>query len=246
MQTIEGMLNRRLNILLWILVVVPSITVVITELNKRVLIWHIRIVDFVDLVFIAPFYLFILLSIHAVIFSNQPGRWMQWLSFSCIGVYLYGHAMHLTGNAINTYSTEIRNYKDMLPTDTYELIYFFDEKLGHWLMFGAFFLLLGIWTIASNITGKSWGAVGSGAVFGLTYAVFIIEGSQPWLGFVVSLCLVGCNFWKKHKSKDSWRHYYFTHPIAAFGMTSAILLVLGEIIYALIFGGFIQPSSIGS
>lgn len=38
---------------------------------------------------------------------------------------MYGHAIHVTGDTIHTYLTEIHNYKQYIPNDAYELVYIY-------------------------------------------------------------------------------------------------------------------------
>jgi hypothetical protein len=99
----------KLSLLLWSLVLVPLSVTIITELNKTVLVWHMRIVDFTDLVLLAPFYLINLIAIHKVVFNNKNSH-LSFLSFGLIGIIMYGHAMHLTGNTINTYSDSASSF----------------------------------------------------------------------------------------------------------------------------------------
>ena len=237
--------SRQLDILLWLLVSVPVVVTLVTEANKRILIWNLRVVDFLDLVLLAPFFLVTLLSLHRVVFREYPDRPTQWLSIGLIGVFMYGYAMHLTGNAINTYSTEIHDYLTQIPSDTHELIYFFDEYLSHWLLYSALFLLFGLWTVECDIYGRTWSAAASGAVLGVSYAIAIIESSQPWMGFTAAGWLLGCSIWGAHHVKVIWRKRWRTHPLTAFSTMAAILLSLGEMTYAFIVSGFIEPSRLG-
>lgn len=238
--------NKRLVFLLWSLALVPLIVTITTEQSKANLVWYIRIVDFVDLIFLAPFYLIILIAIHQIVFEKKNTA-LSLFSLGLISIFMYGHAMHLTGNAINTYSTEIRDYKPIIPPDTYELIYFFDEILGHLLIFGAIFFLLGIWSLECTLQDDNIiQTFGSGLVFGLSYSVALIESGQPWLSFIAILLLVGSNYWKSLKEKRSLYNLWATNPITRFSITAMVSLVIGQIIYLIVFGSFIQPSHLGT
>lgn len=236
---------RRLAWLLGLLAAVPVITVLLTEANKRTLVWYIRIVDLVDLVVLAPFFLIVLFSLHTVAFPSGPRCVEYWLSLGFIGVFLYGHAMHVTANAINTYSTEIRDYRNILPPDVYALIYFFDEELGHGLLYGGLFLVLGIWILSGEQAGVHWSMKVSGALAGISYAVAVIEGSQPWLGFVAAAWLLICTLRAASRVREAWSRYWQRYPFALFGVWVACFLIVGELAYALLLGGFIQPSQLG-
>lgn len=236
------MKNDRLLELLWLLLLVPTIVTLITESYKELLIWHIRIVDFVDLIFLAPFYLFALFKINNVILSDYRRSFLRMLSIYLICMFLYGHSMHLTANAINTYSTEINNYLDRIPSDTYELIFFFDEDLGHWLLFISIYSLIGLWILFSNKKGHFLSAFSCGLSFGIVYAIIMIESSQPWFGFVASLWLLGCSFWKLDLFKI-YKTNSISYTLPVFGVSFGVMLLTTEILYFVILGDFQQPSS---
>ncbi len=139
------------------------------EAFKTHLIWHIRFADFVDLVIIAPLYLFTLLLFHAQFLRGRASRRLRWVFLVLSILYLYGHAMHLTANTIDTFSTEIRDCRPLLPDDSYALIYFLDETLSHLIVFisryslFACLLALEARCLASAASSRpQWPAVGVG------------------------------------------------------------------------------------
>lgn len=235
-----------LSLTLWIFTLIPLLVTILTELNKTKLVWYIRIVDFVDLVFLAPLYLVTFLIVHKLVFDNKTPI-SSMISVGLIGVYMYGHSMHLTGNAINTYSTEIQNYKQIIPADTYALIYFFDEKLGHILVFAALFILLGLWSFVSDACDINvYNSAACGVLFGLSYAVVLIESSQPWFSIIAIMVLFGFIIWKTKITNlsipDIWKKY----TLSRFILSAALAMIVGQMIYLAIFGSFIQPSQIGN
>lgn len=237
---------RRLTILLWIFTVIPIIIVVITEANKRFLIGYMRIVDFIDLSVTAPFFLFVLLTILATIYSDEHPNRIFWISLFLIGIFLYGHAMHMTANSINTYSTEIQNYRAIIPNDTYALIYFLDEDLGHWLLYLGLFGVLGLLAYKSNIVGDRLGsAFVCGALFGIAYAVAIVESSQPWLGPVLSLWLLGCNVVALKRRGLALRNAWQNNPMMQYTTMAAIFILVGMVVYLITMGSFVEPSQLG-
>lgn len=50
-------------------------------------------------------------------------------------------------NAINTFATEVRDYKEILPDDLYTLIFDLDDRLSHWILLAASIGLFGSWFI---------------------------------------------------------------------------------------------------
>jgi hypothetical protein len=237
---------NRINFLLWTLTIVPILIVIATEANKRVLIGYMRIVDFIDLVITAPFFLLISLAIHAVIFSGKPPNKSYWASLVLIGVLLYGHSMHMTANAINTYSTEIKNYRDIIPNDTYSLIYFLDEDLGHWLLYLSLFGLLGLWTWSCRLEiSKFSSLLVCGSLFGVAYGIAIVESSQVWLAPLLTIWLFGCNLFIARKNSQRFLDLLRTNPMAQFTTMAAICVIVGISVYFGITGGFVEPSKYG-
>jgi len=234
---------KKLRISLWLLLLFPAFIIVLTELNKRILIWHIRIVDFADLIFVAPFYGIIFLSLTALVFKKRSFSFWAALGLSVIA--LYGHAMHLTANAVNTFSTEINNYRNLLPDDVYSLIYFFDEILGHWILYVGLFGLLGILILENKIIETKYiFMMLNGLILGLVLSVTIVESSQV----VIIIPAAG---WLGYCIYRKWKSYNFmVKPIFnndAILMFSSMLLTgmfLGLAIYLLIFGSWVEPSTL--
>jgi len=238
--------SRNRIFLVWIFVLIPIFVIFITESFKTFLVWRIRIVDFVDLVFIAPFYLIVMLNIINTVFYENINRKHLFLSLGFLGIMLYGHAMHLVGNAINTYSTEINHYLDNIPPDSYELIYFFDEILGHIIFFVGLFGSIGLWIIADQQVQKpSWQEWVAGSISGLAYAIALIESSQPWMGIVAPLWLIFCLIISSRQNFRNIQLQLKNSFWARFGTASAIMILIGELFYLIIMGSFIQPSQLG-
>jgi hypothetical protein len=237
---------KKLTRLLWIFTVVPILIIAITEANKRFLIGYMRIVDFADLTITAPFFLLTMLAILATIYSGEQPNRLFWVSLFLIGIFLYGHSMHMTANAINTYSTEIQNYRAIIPNDTYSLIYFLDEDLGHWLLYFGLFGILGLWTYKSNIVSDRLGsAFMCGALAGIAYAVAIVESSQPWLGPILSVWLFCCNVAALKRQGQTLKNTWRSNPMMQYTTMVAIFILVGMVVYFLVMGSFVEPSQLG-
>jgi len=236
-------ITQRLSLLLWTFTLVPIVIVIITEASKGICIGYMRLVDFIDLTFIAPFMLVISLAIHATIFPEKRSGKIYWVLLVLIGVFIYGHSMHMTANSINTYSTEIKNYRNIIPNDTYSLIYFLDEDLGHWLLYLGLFGALGLWAYESTIWVEKFGnMLFCGALCGIAYSVAFVESSQVWLGPILALWLVGCNIMSARKKEMSFFNIWRSNLMAQFTMMTALFILIGLIVYYVITGGFIEPS----
>lgn len=235
---------------LWVFVVIPILVVTFGEAFKNRIIWRMRVTDLIDLVFLAPFFLVMLLYFNHHVFYGQKERKLYLVALGLMTLVLYGHAMHLTGNAINTYSTEIQHYQDRIPADTYQLIYFFDENLGHWLLYMGFFGSLGIWMMAdgkaTDQTGTAyWQSILPGGLLGLSYAIAMVESSQPWMGFASAGWLIVCAIWSANQLRKGLRERWFESKWVRFGLAAALMLCIGELVYLAMMGSFIQPSQIG-
>jgi hypothetical protein len=237
---------NKITILLWALTLIPMLIVLATEANKTVLIGYMRIVDFIDLSVIAPFFLAITLAIHSVIFSDKLSSRSSWVSLVLIGILLYGHSMHMTANSINTYSTEIKNYRDIIPNDTYALIYFLDEQLGHWLLYVGLFGLLGMWTWSCDIESSKLGSLLiCGGLFGISYGIVFIESSQVRLAPIFVIWMLGCAFFTARKRNQLFLNLMKASPMFQFTTIAAIGILIGISVYFLITGGFVEPSKYG-
>jgi hypothetical protein len=247
---VSGKTSRKFQTGLWLFVIIPVLAVVFGEELKTRLIWRFRVVDFIDLVFLSPFISIMLIYFNQQVFFEQKERKLYLVALGLMVLTLYGQAMHLTANAINTYSTEINHYQDQIPVDTYQLIYFLDEDLGHWLFYIGLIGSFGIWMVADsqdtgNIQRRVWYGTLPGALLGMSYSVSIIESSQPWLGFTGAVWLLGCALWSSSKLNLTLKMRWLGSIWVRIGLTTALMLVIGELAYLIIMGSFVQPSQLG-
>jgi hypothetical protein len=70
------------------------------------------------------------------VFASGGARRRRSAAGLLITIFQVGRSVHIAADAIHTYATEIHpHYKQQVPADMLELIYFLDEDLGHWLLF---------------------------------------------------------------------------------------------------------------
>ena len=246
-------------ILASIYVLFPPLILLIAELNKTFLIWHIRIVDFVDLVILGPFYLVMMIIIYGSIRLDQgskKGKRMETTKEQVMGfvfamLFFEGHAMHMTANAIDTFSFEINDYKSTIPQDTRELIHFLDEFLGHLLLFiglmGLIVLLLWIEIAHASNQGQELTrnenviCYALGTIYGTSMAIGAIEATY-FVGFWNAYAILGLFFayWLIKKNRERMKKLVYFKVIVAFYLTIPIATGL----YWLAVGSFTQPSSL--
>lgn len=222
------------------------------EAFKTHLVWYIRFADFVDLLILAPVYLISLLFLQDQFLKAKAARGLRRTFLGLAFLFLYGHAMHVTANAINTFSTEIRDYAAILPRDTYDLIYFLDETLSHLIVFLSRYGLIACLVVLETRSqapawrGQSaWLVGGAGPLFGLWEAVVFIEGQKVWLVPPLVAALVLLWIWQWRASQAPLWTFLRSGPATTFtaGLLPAMLAGLG--IYALAVGGFAEPSELG-
>jgi len=160
--------------------------------------------------------------------------------------------MHATANAINTFATEVRDYRDILPDDLYRLIYFLDEELSHVLLFVAVTGLIGCWLIfdrlalARPILPQSGVlVVGLGLLWGVVKAYGHIEARTVWLMFPIVVVLMALWLYLWRRSLLSLKDYFWDRPFTTFVAVMLLFGLLAMIFWGLIFNGFPQPSELG-
>ena len=99
-------------IILIIIVALPLLLVIGREIAWGQTLGYFRLVDLADLFILAPLYTAILLYLWFRMQSYNAPRWLLVFFIVFIIVFLYGHAIHFTGNSLNTYITEVNDFKD--------------------------------------------------------------------------------------------------------------------------------------
>lgn len=247
-------MNKK-TILLLAFVLFPAIVTIITELNKTVLIWYIRMVDFIDLILIAPFYAvsfyLILRSIKSeFVLNTKLDKTTDFLSFFFVFLFFEGHGIHLAANAVNTYSTEIQNYLSIIPADSYSLLYFLDEILGHVIMFVGLYGVL-IMIIIKELNVKEivlfhvkWEDIllyVLGLLYGGSLAIVAIEATYFAISvMVLSFLVITGSVFYMYRKKIVWKNLFYTK----FLLVTFISIILISIIYVIIFGEFVSPSTL--
>ncbi|PKN94699.1 MAG: hypothetical protein CVU44_02500 [Chloroflexi bacterium HGW-Chloroflexi-6] len=236
--------------ILFLVLIIPTAIAAITEIFKSVLIWHFRIVDFFDLVVTAPLYFVCFVTIYFLWVQNTISSPIKWLYIFCVALFLYGHSMHVTANAIDTYSMEIQGYQDRIPQDVYELVYFLDETLSHILtFFGLYgFLLCFLWidgTTPDNGDTSNFGALPLGIIYGIGQGIALVEAGKVWVAglfFISSVIVFLLVSIRTHLGFGQLLRKSVVVVLFS-GIVPGQLLSL--LVYWLIFGDFIQPSKLG-
>jgi hypothetical protein len=235
--------------LIMLIVILPVVAYLFRELVTTSTIWHFRVVDLADLVVLTPIYIAVILYLFFYMAKAEAPYSLQLTFLIFAFVFITGQAMHFTANSINTYSTEVKDYQSIIPTDTYALIYFLDEKLSHYILFIGITGLLTCWFIFDRLTlaapimpGHPLSLSIVGAFLGVVLAYSLIEARAVWLLIPILVILTGLWLWFWRHSALPIRKYLTDHPFTSFVailMIAALLLTVG---YGLIYSGFPQPS----
>ncbi len=248
----EGKSKRRINWFLILLIVAPFALLIGREFSRGGLIGYMRVADVGDLLLLSPLYAVIL--IYLLFYMARYGA-PQALLMTFIGlsfVFIFGQAMHLTANSINTYATEVNNYKDILPKDLYTLIYDLDERLSHWILLGGAIGLVGTWFVYDRqrlsppiFPENLILVVIVGAIWGMMMAVAVIEAQLVVISILVILFLAALWIYYWRRSGQRLLDFAIQRPYTGFVGVLVIFSLTFMLVWGVLNGGFPQPSELG-
>ena len=214
-------------------------------------IWYFRVADLADMAILGPILMAILL--YLLFYMLRHGASTQLVVvFAVFSIaFMWSHAMHATANAIDTFATEVRDYRHMMPEDLYQLIFFLDERLSHWLLFGTVTGLIACWlifdrmAIASPILPRNLLLLLIlGIIYGIVKAYGLIEARAVPLVIPMFIILMGLWFWYWRRSALSLTEYLRHRPFTTFVAIMSIFAVVTMVVWGIVFNGFPQPSEI--
>ncbi len=153
--------------------------------------------------------------------------------------------MHLSANSINNLIEGLAQNKiiDITPTDIYQLTYFFDEHLSHYLwhigMLGlAALVMYREWRYPTGTATIWWSTILAGIIYSFTYFCSFLEGQTvvlglPFAAIVVVIALV------------SERKKLAQRPVMAFFFVTCLLAFLLFAGWWSYWGDFLQFSEAG-
>lgn len=139
-------------------------------------------------------------------------------------LYTQGHGIHLGANSIG----------NTMPEPHPEVVYLWDEILGHYIWYGGFAVLVGVLAVAVADRRPRGGIVGHllALVVGFTHMTNSVEGQTPWLGVGTAAVFATWGL----LTRDGMGRYLLT----AYG-TSLVLLAA----FGIWQGGFPEFSELG-
>lgn len=234
------------------LILLPFLVWIGREIFTGQLIGYFRALDFADMVILTPIYIAVLLYLWTHLQRHEAGAALL-IAFGVFGMlFIFGQGLHVAGNSINTFMTEVRDYKAITPPDAYALIFFMDEVLSHLVLFGAMIGILAVWLIFDVVVGapallpqNRLFLLAAGLMFGGVLAYALIEARSAYV--IVALAGVLGGIWLVlwRRSGLGFRDFLQDRPFRTFAVVLVVGTVLVMGVWALIFGGFPQPSDVG-
>jgi hypothetical protein len=236
---------KRLSLLTLIFAVL-SVVVILALIALRIKFPLYPLVSYQDVFSILPPLVFIplywLLFKHAA--GPQPSLGREIAFMVLAAIWVEGQGMHLSANSIDNLigalaRTQVINLK---TTDIYQLTYFFDERLSHYLMhigmLGlAALLIYHEWRNPAGLATIWWATSLAGISYGFSYFCIFIEGQTVALGLPFSLIIV-CLALMRGRKKLAQR------PMLAFFFITCLVALLLFTGWGLYWGGFPQFSDV--
>jgi hypothetical protein len=198
-----------------------------------------------EIIFYGPVIWLALTQVNADVFGDVPTepealrrhRRLQFAATFAIAVLIYGIGIHVT----DTLSV-LSEREDMTEGAVYELIYFLDEGLSHYIQFFPLFFVMG-WFLIYDRPGRTAYpsiALFLGAVHGIERGVGIIEGEKWFLGpaVIAWMALAAWLRWRRVGSAAP-AEFFFRHAVAF-----CLTLPASQFLYYIWFDAFPPPSSL--
>ena len=244
--------KRNTRILLAAIIILPFFLLIGREIAWGQTIGYFRVVDLADIFILAPIYTAILLFLWFRMLDYDAPRWLLLFFIIFIIIFLYGHAVHFTGNSINTYMTEVNNYKDQMPPDVYDMIFFLDEEFSHIVLFIGSTGLIAGWLMFDQLI-KAPAIVPNNFLFitlisvlyGIVKAYAIIEARTLPLAPLIFISLTAVWVWLWRKSETSFGTFFRSRPFTTLVAIMLIAFIGAIVAWGIAFNGFPQPSEVG-
>lgn len=195
-----------------------------------------------------PLVWFALHQINADVFGDPPidpdalrgHRRRQTVGDVFNALFLYGTGIHIA-NVIELASQDETGASDL---EVYDLVYFLDEGLSHYVQFIPLFAVLG-WTVLHDRPGRLDRvgiAIFLGVAHGVERGVGIIEGGKWFLGAPAVVWLALAVVARvRSRGREALSEFFVRYAVAF-----CITLPVAEVGYRLQVGSFAQPSSLGT
>ncbi|MDO8615274.1 MAG: hypothetical protein Q7T33_06000 [Dehalococcoidia bacterium] len=198
-----------------------------------------------EIIFYGPIIWLALTQVNADVFGDVPAepealrkhRRLQFIATFAIAILIYGIGVHVT-DTISVLSER----EQITDGAVYDLVYFLDEGLSHYIQFFPLFFVMG-WFLIHDRPGRTAYptlALFLGVVHGIERGVGIIEGEKWFLGPAVLLWMATAAWlrWRRVGSAVS-QEFFFRHALAF-----CVTLPVSQAMYYIWFDSFPPPSAL--
>ncbi len=200
----------------------------------------------VELVFYGPVMWLALYHVSADVFGDVPTdprarhthRRHQFIATAAIALFLYGVGVHVA-DTVEVFSREQAGITDGA---VYDLIYFLDEGVSHYIQFVALVFVLGwfvMWDRKDRTDHPSL-ALFLGVAHGVERGVGIVEGEKWFIGPAVVVWMAVA-VWVRRRSVGAGA---FDEFFVRYGIAFLFVLPIGQALFFLWFGSFGAPSGL--
>ncbi len=184
-----------------------------------------------------------LLFRYAVSKESSPVEEIAFMVLAAI--WVQGQGLHLSANSINNLAEGLAKKQviDITSTSIYQLTYFYDEHLSHYMwhigILGlAALLIYREWRQPAGILTTWWATALAGLIYGFTYFCIFIEGQTVVLGlpFTIIITLLTLIWGRKKLAQQ---------PILAFFSIACLVALILFAGWELYWGGFPQFTDVG-
>ena len=188
----------------------------------------------------------VLVPLYWLLFRNsgksQAGKPIEILFMVFAALWVMGQGMHLSANSINNLAenSAASGGPDILDSQIYELVYFYDEHLSHYLWH------IGVLGLAVVIIFREaldpagdltiwWATILAGLLYGFTVFAITIEGQTALLGFPFAVLAALILFFLARSKLGS-------RPMMAFFFVSFLATSFIYLVWVLYAGGLVEPT----
>lgn len=191
----------------------------------------------------------VLIPIYWILFTSAsgdgPSRAEEIAFMVLAAIWVQGQGMHLSANSIDNLVGALakKQVVDVTGTSIYQLTYFYDEHLSHYLwhigVLGlAALLIFREWRRPAGVATAWWAAALAGLVYGFTYFCIFLEGQTVVLGLPCAAAMIALTL--------GWgRRNLSQRPILAFLFITCVVAAVLFGGWWLRWGGFPQFSDVG-
>jgi hypothetical protein len=177
--------------------------------------------------------------------NDRPGLAEEIAFVVLAAIWVEGHGVHLAANSIdNLIDALARNpATDVKGSDVYRLVFFFDERLGHYVwhlgMLGLAALLIYLerYHAVESVTNW-WSSIAAGIVYGFTYFCIFIQARTVFMGLPFAIMVVLAALLLDRKKLP-------LRPLLAFFFVASLVAVLLIGGWWLYWGGLPQFTTVG-